>query len=60
VVVPQVAPRFSATPGALRRPAPGIGEHGEAILAEAGYDAAAIAALLEAQVIARAQGPAPR
>jgi crotonobetainyl-CoA:carnitine CoA-transferase CaiB-like acyl-CoA transferase len=53
VVVPAAAPRLSATPGALRRAAPAIGEHGEAILEEAGYDAPAIAALLASGVVAR-------
>jgi len=43
------AARFSATPAAIRRPAPGLGEHTDEILAEAGYSAAEIAAL-------RAQG----
>jgi len=40
-----IVPRLSATPGQWRRPAPGLGEHTAAILAEAGYDAAAIARL---------------
>ena len=40
-----IVPRFSATPGVWRRPAPQFGEHTDAILAEAGYDAAAIAHL---------------
>ncbi len=38
---------FSATPTGERRPAPRLGEHGEDILREAGYDAAEIAALIE-------------
>jgi crotonobetainyl-CoA:carnitine CoA-transferase CaiB-like acyl-CoA transferase len=29
-----VIPRLSATPGAMRRPAPALGEHTEEILAE--------------------------
>ena len=33
-----VVPRLSATPGAIRLPAPGLGEHGETILREAGFD----------------------
>ena len=37
-----VVPRLSATPGAIRSPAPGLGEHGEAILREAGFDPARI------------------
>jgi crotonobetainyl-CoA:carnitine CoA-transferase CaiB-like acyl-CoA transferase len=40
-----IVPRLSATPGQWRRPAPALGEHTDAILAEAGYDAAAIARL---------------
>lgn len=45
VVQPAPAPRFSrSVPGAPRR-APELGEHGDEVLAEAGYDAAAIAAL---------------
>jgi crotonobetainyl-CoA:carnitine CoA-transferase CaiB-like acyl-CoA transferase len=40
-----IVPRLSATPGVWRRAAPGLGEHTDAILAEAGYDAEAIAAL---------------
>jgi crotonobetainyl-CoA:carnitine CoA-transferase CaiB-like acyl-CoA transferase len=37
--------RFERTPGAIRSAPPLLGEHGEAILAELGYDAAAIADL---------------
>ena len=40
-----IVPRLSATPGVWRRPAPGLGEHTDAVLADAGYDAAAIAHL---------------
>ncbi len=40
-----IVPRLSATPGVFRRPAPRRGEHTDAILAEAGYAAAGIAAL---------------
>src|SRR5580704_6362268 len=38
-----IVPRLSATPGAWRRPAPALGEHTDALLAEAGLDADAIA-----------------
>ena len=37
--------RLSQTPGVLRRPAPPLGEHTDAILAEAGLDLEAIARL---------------
>jgi crotonobetainyl-CoA:carnitine CoA-transferase CaiB-like acyl-CoA transferase len=40
-----IVPRLSATPGAWRRPAPALGEHTDAVLAEAGFDAAGIARL---------------
>ncbi|MFY7959657.1 MAG: CaiB/BaiF CoA transferase family protein [Elsteraceae bacterium] len=40
-----VSPRLSATPGAIRRPAPAMGEHTDALLDELGFDAAEIAAM---------------
>ena len=43
--VHNITPRLSGTPGAWRRPAPTLGEHTDAALAEAGLDPAAIAAL---------------
>lgn len=43
--------KFSATPGRLASPPPVLGEHTEGILAELGYDRAAIAALREAGAI---------
>ena len=45
VVQPAPAPRFSRSVPAAPRRAPELGEHGDEVLAEAGYDAAAIAAL---------------
>ena len=42
---------LSATPGAIRHRAPTLGEHTDAILAELGYDAHAIADLREASII---------
>ena len=43
--------RFSKTPSTIARGAPQIGEHSRAVLAEAGYDAAAIDALLAGGVV---------
>lgn len=43
--------RFSATPGGQRGPAPGLGGDSAAILAEAGYGPAEIAALVEAGAV---------
>ncbi len=40
-----IVPRLSKTPGVFRRPAPLLGEHTNAILAEAGFDAEAITQL---------------
>jgi crotonobetainyl-CoA:carnitine CoA-transferase CaiB-like acyl-CoA transferase len=40
-----IVPRLSVTPGAWRRAAPALGEHTDAVLAEAGLDADAIARL---------------
>jgi formyl-CoA transferase len=56
-----VVPRLSATPGAIRRPAPALGEHNDELLAALGYDAAARAALAAAGAIhAGAQRRKPR
>jgi len=44
--VHNILPRLSATPGVWRRPAPALGEHTEAVLGEAGFDAARIAEIL--------------
>ena len=46
-----VSPRLSATPGALRRPAPGLGQHNDEILGALGFDEAARAALREEGII---------
>lgn len=43
--------RMSATPTAARRPAPALGEHSAEVLAECGFEASEIAALLEAGVM---------
>lgn len=42
-----VVPRLSGTPGAIRAPAPQLGEHNETLLGEIGIDAAAYRRLLE-------------
>jgi crotonobetainyl-CoA:carnitine CoA-transferase CaiB-like acyl-CoA transferase len=47
-----IVPRLSGTPGVWRRAAPQLGEHTDAILAEAGYDAAGIAALRRCKAVA--------
>jgi len=49
-VIPPAA-RFDATPAALHRHAPLIGEHGDELLAEVGYSPAEIAALRAAGVV---------
>ncbi len=43
--VHNITPRLSATPGVWRRPAPLLGQHTDELLAQAGLDADAIAAL---------------
>jgi crotonobetainyl-CoA:carnitine CoA-transferase CaiB-like acyl-CoA transferase len=43
--------RFDKTPAEIRRPAPGLGEHNEELLAELGFDDAAIGELREAGVL---------
>lgn len=42
---------LSATPGTIRRRAPLLGEHTDEILGELGYDAAAVAALREKEIV---------
>ncbi|MCK8788043.1 CoA transferase [Roseomonas sp. NAR14] len=61
--LPQPAPiarppvSLSRTPPTIRRRAPQPGEHTEAILAESGYDTAAIAALARAGIVRLAREP---
>jgi crotonobetainyl-CoA:carnitine CoA-transferase CaiB-like acyl-CoA transferase len=43
--------KLSATPARLRRPAPALGEHTDAVLTDLGYDAERIAALKEHKII---------
>jgi crotonobetainyl-CoA:carnitine CoA-transferase CaiB-like acyl-CoA transferase len=49
--VARVPVRLSGTPGSIRRRAPVLGEHTDAILAELGYDEVAVAALREKRII---------
>ena len=46
-----VVPRLSGTPGAIRSPAPRLGEHNRALLAEIGIDDAAYGKLVAAGVV---------
>ncbi|HUN50344.1 MAG TPA: CoA transferase, partial [Candidatus Sulfotelmatobacter sp.] len=48
---PRPAAQFDRTPAGIQGPAPRIGEHTAAILAELGYDRAAVEALAQEQVI---------
>jgi formyl-CoA transferase len=50
-----VVPRLSGTPGALRTPAPAIGQHNAELLAGLGYTDAEIAALKRDGVLGRAK-----
>ncbi len=50
-----VVPRMSGTPGAIRTPAPQIGEHNRALLAELGIDDAAYAKLVAAGIVCEGQ-----
>jgi formyl-CoA transferase len=51
-----VVPRLSGTPGSIRTPAPRLGEHNRALLAEAGIDDAAYNGLVEAGIVCEAGG----
>lgn len=52
VIQPGPAPRFSLTPGEIRRPPSHAGQHTDEILAEAGFDAEAVVALRAAGAVA--------
>ena len=49
--VPGIIPKLSGSPGAIRTPAPKLGEHTEEVLAALGYSAAEICALKQKKVI---------
>ncbi|EWS61924.1 Succinyl-CoA:(R)-benzylsuccinate CoA-transferase subunit BbsF [Methylibium sp. T29-B] len=51
IAVPGIVPRLSATPGAVRRRAPRLGEHSDAVLHELGHDDVAIAALRARKIV---------
>jgi crotonobetainyl-CoA:carnitine CoA-transferase CaiB-like acyl-CoA transferase len=51
ILMHNIVPRLSETPGALRYPAPELGGDSEAVLKEIGYDSAAIAKLVDKQVV---------
>jgi len=51
-----VTPRLSRTPGAIRAPAPKLGEHNRALLAEIGVDEAAYAKLVAAGIVCEGGG----
>ena len=46
-----VVPRLGGTPGALRTPAPGLGEHNRSVLAEIGIDDGRYAELVTSGVV---------
>jgi crotonobetainyl-CoA:carnitine CoA-transferase CaiB-like acyl-CoA transferase len=52
VAMHNIVPRLSQTPGTWRRPAPHLGEHTDAILAEAGLDREAITRLRQEGAVA--------
>jgi len=56
VLMHNVIPRLSGTPGRLRTPAPALGQHTRSVLQSIGYDDARLAALAAEGVIAAASG----
>ncbi|HSE02028.1 MAG TPA: CoA transferase [Burkholderiales bacterium] len=52
-----VVPRLHGTPGAIRTPAPRLGEHNRRLLAEIGVDETAYARLLAAGTVCESAGP---
>jgi formyl-CoA transferase len=49
--VPGIVPKLSATPGAIRSPAPKLGEHTDQVLKELGYSSKAIQELRQSKII---------
>jgi crotonobetainyl-CoA:carnitine CoA-transferase CaiB-like acyl-CoA transferase len=52
-----IVPRLSGTPGALRTPAPALGQHNGELLEALGYTAAEIETLMRRGVLGRANDP---
>jgi crotonobetainyl-CoA:carnitine CoA-transferase CaiB-like acyl-CoA transferase len=55
-----IVPRLSLTPGHIRTPAPGLGEHSAAILGQLGCGAAELEALARAGIVRLGEGGKPR
>ena len=53
-----VVPRLAGTPGSIRTPAPHLGEHNRALLAEVGVDDAAYAQLVASGVACEGEATA--
>ena len=49
--VPGIVPKLSATPGAIRTPAPTLGEHTDEVLEKLGFSAAEIGKLRQQKII---------
>jgi formyl-CoA transferase len=54
-----VVPRLSGTPASIRTPAPRLGEHNRALLAEIGVDGEAYAKLVASGVVCEGESPTP-
>jgi crotonobetainyl-CoA:carnitine CoA-transferase CaiB-like acyl-CoA transferase len=55
-----IVPRLLGTPGSIRTPAPGLGEHNRALLGELGIDRAMVEQLVAEGVACDGSAPAPR
>jgi formyl-CoA transferase len=51
LTVPGIIPKLSRTPGAIRTPAPSLGEHTDEVLREIGYSDTDIARLRQANIL---------
>jgi formyl-CoA transferase len=49
--VPGIVPKLSATPGAVRTPAPKLGEHTDEVLSALGYSRDEISRLREKRIV---------